>query len=94
MKSLLEALYAGEITPWQSALPKTDEHQALLKKIENEEHYFSEKMSSDDYKRFQSLEDLLTLADHLETADIYARGFALGTLLMQEVMALRERLMQ
>ena len=94
MKSLLEALYADEITPWQSNSSKTDKRQALLKQIENEEHYFSEKMSSDDYKRFQSLEDLLTLADHLESADVYARGFSLGALLMQEILALRERLMQ
>lgn len=84
--SIMEALFDGRVIPWERRNTHTSERKALEEKIENEKRHFIEKMSIDDCKRFQDLENLLGNATFDEEVDIYSHGFMLGMLLMMEVM--------
>lgn len=88
--SIMEALFDGRIIPWERRNTHTAERKALEEKIEGEEQYFSQKMSLDDRERFENLEYLCSEAAFDEEVDIYSHGFTLGALLMMEVMAKKE----
>lgn len=84
--SIMEALFDGRIIPWERRSPPTPERRELAAKIENEKRHFVEKMSLDDCKRFEELENLYNQAALDEEVGVYAHGFTLGALLMMEVM--------
>ena len=61
---------------------RTAEYLAINHKIEGEKHYFTQKMSLDDYQRFEALERLYTQSSYLEQIDAFSHGFKLATMLM------------
>jgi hypothetical protein len=85
-KSILESLYHGKISPYSRPAVSTPERKELAKRIQAEKEYFTGKMSPDDIRRFDNLEDLLSADFHNENADIFSNGFSLGALLMLEIM--------
>lgn len=82
MKNFMDDLYYGRIVPWERRPTKSAERVEINHKIEIEKHYFIEKMSLDDCKRFQQLENLYMQATGIEDADIFAYGVAFGTRFM------------
>lgn len=84
--SIMEALFDGRVIPWERRPNFTDEHKEIIRKIQTEKRYFTEKMSRDDACRFQELEDLYGGMAHCEEVNTYSHGFTLGALLMLEVM--------
>lgn len=84
--SIMEALFDGRIIPWERSSVHTPERMALEERIQKEKKYFVEKMSLDDCQRFQALEGLYSEAAFDEETGVYSHGFALGALLMLEVM--------
>ena len=63
MKSILNDLYFGRISPWEPKPDDNDKRRALNRKIESEKHYFMQKMSLDDVQRFQDFQNLLLEED-------------------------------
>ena len=88
--SIMEALFDGKIIPWERRNTNSAERKALEERIENEKQYFIGKMSLDDGKRFEAFVDLYTEAAYDEEVEIYSHGFTLGALLMLEVTAKKE----
>lgn len=87
---IMKALFNGEIAPWERSNTMSAERKSLEEKIQNEKRYFIEKMSPDDCKRFDALEELYSDATLDEEDEIFAHGFTLGALLMMEIMAKKE----
>ena len=85
--SILEALFNGRIIPWERRNSYTPERKALEAKLEAIRRYFTDKMSPDDYLRFQELEALCGDANSEDEINVYAHGFTLGVLLMVEAMS-------
>ena len=83
--SIMEALFDGKVIPWERHNTESAERKALGDKIESETRYFLEKMSLDDCRRFQALENLFAEALFVDEVAIYSHGFTLGALLMLEV---------
>jgi len=81
-RNILHNLYNGEFKAWERRPVRTAESIAISRKIENEQRYFMQKMSLDDCKRFQELEDLYHSSSHFEQMDAFSYGFKLGTILM------------
>ena len=90
--SIMEALFVGRVIPWERYNLMSAERKALEEKIQKEKRYFIEKMSLDDCKRFEELEGLYNEAGLDEEVDIYSNGFTLGALLMMEVMAKKQEI--
>ncbi|MGL5436125.1 MAG: DUF6809 family protein [Lachnospiraceae bacterium] len=83
--SILRGLYNGKIIPWERREPHSEERLELVRKIENGERYFMEKMSLDDCQRFQALTRLQSSLSMLTEEDVFSYGFTLGLLLALEV---------
>jgi len=83
----MEALFDGKIIPWERRNAYSAERIALEKAIESEKQYFRGKMSLEDRRRFEALENLFSDAAYDEEVEIYSHGFTLGALLMLEVTA-------
>jgi len=92
--SILEALYNGDLNPGERPYNSNPKRKRLNEKIETEREYFVGKMPPDDYQRFQALEGLQIEAAIEDEARVYSYGFALGTLLMVEVMERRDAMME
>lgn len=86
MKSLLDDLYYGKISPWELHPADNPDAAALNRKIGDEERYFMQKMSVDDVGRFQNLTNLYLQSNGFATSDSFACGFKLGAGLMLEVL--------
>jgi hypothetical protein len=93
MKSIMEALFDGQVIPWERRYRMSGERKAIEEKIQREKRYFMEKMSLDDCQRLEGLENLYNEAAHDEEIDIYSHGFTLGALLMQEIMEKKSEMM-
>ena len=55
---MLREMYFGKVIPWERKNRKCVEQAELVKKIEDEERYFVQKMSLDDCERFQKLSNM------------------------------------
>ena len=93
-QSILEALYDGTFVPGELPYTSSAKRKALETKMEDENRYFMEKMSLDDCQRFQALEGLRAEAAFDGEVRVYSSGFALGALLMMEVMERRDAMIK
>lgn len=85
MKNVLRGLYNGKIIPWERREPYSAERLELVRKIEEEERYFMDKMSLDDCQRFQALINLYSSLSMSGEENVFSYGFTLGLLLGFEV---------
>jgi hypothetical protein len=85
-RNILRGLFNGNIIPWERKEPRSEELLETVRKIEEEERYFMEKMSLDDCQRFQAYSNLHShLSSHGEE-NLFSYGFTLGLLLARDVM--------
>jgi len=92
MEGILRGLYNGRIIPWERREPRNEAFLETIRKIEDEERYFIQKMSLDDCQRFQALTKLYSELSSIEEENIFSYGFTLGLLLMMDVMKEAENL--
>ena len=90
--SIMQALFYGEVRPLERRCVMSEERKELEKSIEHEKRHFTDKMSLDDCKRFEELLGLYSGAAIDEEVGIYSHGFTLGALLMMEVIANKEEI--
>ena len=91
-KSIFEALFYGKINPFDCRMPLGDERKDIEKKISGAKDYLRTKLSSDDWERFEQLENLYTQASNDDDVKNFAKGFIMGALLMLEITAGKEAL--
>ena len=85
MKSILRSLYNGDIIPLERRPSYNEKHREILRKIEDEERYFMQKMSLDDCERFQALSNLHMELFASEEDNLFSYAFTLGLLLAMDV---------
>ncbi len=92
MKTLLEELYNGNVFPNELIVPRDPEYTRLNAKISEAIETWREKLSADDFKRLDSLIDLVGESGYLVETDTFIYGFRLGAGIMLEVMAEKDSL--
>lgn len=85
MSTVLHDLYYGRISPWERRPVCNEESLELGRKIEDEKRYFVQKMSLDNCRRFQELENLYTQCSDIDQLDVFSNGFKLGVKFMVAV---------
>jgi hypothetical protein len=88
-KSILEALYRGEIVPFER--PSNPNSWETEEKICNEKDYLKTILSHDDYTRLEYMESLYGQKIKDEENDLFVYSFMLGALIMQELIEQRAR---
>ena len=85
MKSILQALYDGEIFPDELIVPKDPEYRPIHRKISAEKEYLKQKLTEEDYKRLEKIDNLLCQATSMSAYEAFSYGFKLGAILMIEI---------
>ena len=83
---MLREIYSGKVIPWERRNRSSKEQLEIVRKIEDEERYFIQKMSLDDCERFQKLSNLYSELATSEEGEIFSYGFAMGALLMKDML--------
>ena len=81
MENILHDLYYGRINEQKRRPPHAPEYTEVNLKIEDEKRYFNQKMSMEDYERFESLETLYAESSEYEQFGAFSHGFKLGLML-------------
>ena len=85
MKSILEELHDGAVYPAELICPTDPEYRPMNQKISEEIDYFTSKMSEEDGKRFDKLDELFSRSSYMYATASFIYGFRLATLIMIEV---------
>ena len=83
---MLRELYFGKIIPWERKSRICEEQLARLKKIEEEENYFLNKLSPEDGERFKAFQNLNDNFTSSEDGDTFSYGIAMGAMLMMDIL--------
>lgn len=87
MKSIIEQLYYGNISPWEDLFPKNPEYRTLWKEAQQKEAYLTEKLPAEDADNFNEYHDLVQKANCIEIYESFSYGFRLGMSLLWEVVS-------
>ena len=85
-KSFMEALYYGEIRPFEYETKHSPEYDAAEADIEEAKTYLKGRLSPEDAEHLDDLEDLYNHFSTFENVDCFAHGLRFGILLMMDVM--------
>lgn len=85
MKTILHDLYFGNISPLEHRFPEDPELILVNLQIEEGREKLSQRMTEEDRKQLEELENLYASAALLENIEIFSLGFKLGTKMLLEV---------
>lgn len=83
-KSLLQKLYDGEIYPAEKICVRTPEFKELTRILSDEKQYFMNSLTPDEWKKFESIENLQIEKSSAYAFENFTYGFRLGVKLMIE----------
>ena len=86
-------MYDGKIDPWQRHNRCSAEQLKLVRKIADEEKYFEDKLTPDDFGRLQALFTMYSEVSEMDECEIYAYGFSVGLLIMQDVISVAKTIL-
>ena len=86
-KTLLEQLYYCDFLPSESIQPSDPDYKSTCQKIDEEITFLSERLSSGDKERLDTLVNLLFDKSCMTDYDNFAYGFRVGAQLILELMA-------
>ena len=82
---MLRELYYGKLIPWERHYRNDAKQLEIMRKTAEEEKYFEETLTPDDFQRLQALFSMYSKIFELDEYEIYSHGFSAGMLLMQDV---------
>ena len=83
---MLRDLYYGKIIPCERKNRVIEEQHEIVKRIADEEMYFTNKISQEDCERFQKLSGMYSELFETEEVEIFTYGISMGVLLMRDTM--------
>lgn len=92
MRSILEALYCGDIRPVETIIPTDPEYRALNRKISETIKRWEKKLSATEFSELEELLDLRSKSGSMYAEASFINGFQLGALMMTEVYTAKNEL--
>ncbi|MGD8401501.1 MAG: hypothetical protein PVH64_11325 [Bacillota bacterium] len=93
MRSFLEALYGGWISPAEMSAPKNPEYRQINRKIDELRKEWQQKLTEENCEQLETILDLCREADSIEVTASFEYGFRWGAAIMVEVIIGREELL-
>lgn len=90
MKSILKALYMGNLELSQGSFPKDSEYRDIIHSISDIKTVFEEKLTIEDTEKLERLYDLQSEIASFDTNESFRSGFCVGALVTLEVMTGKE----
>lgn len=92
MKTILEALYRGQINPDEVIVPSQPEYRAISRQVSERTVQWRERLGEEAFRELEEYFDLCDSANSMHVEAAFLHGFKLGTNLLIEVMNSREEL--
>ncbi|AZK48575.1 DUF6809 family protein [Paenibacillus lentus] len=92
MRSILEALYCGDIRPVETIVPTDPEYRTLNRKIFEALKTWEKKLSAIEFSQLEELLDLRSRSSSMYAKVSFIHGFQFGALMMTEVYTARDEL--
>ncbi|MCM3698609.1 DUF6809 family protein [Paenibacillus macerans] len=92
MKTILEALYRGQLHPDEAIVPSHPEYRPLSRQVEAQTEKWRERLGEDAFRELEEYFDLCDSVDSMHIEAAFLQGFRLGANLIIEVMSKREEL--
>ena len=90
MKSFVEALYYGNLVPWERGRPQDPKYTPINRRIDDIEEHFRKTLPPEEQERFKELRDLHIQSSFIQDTDAFAYGLNMGMLLVIEAMNFKE----
>lgn len=92
MKTILEALYRGQINPDEMIVPSQPEYRSVSRQVAAQTEQWRERLGEEVFRELEHYFDMCDMADSMHVEAAFQHGFRLGANLLIEVMSNREEL--
>ncbi|WP_019640786.1 DUF6809 family protein [Paenibacillus fonticola] len=92
MKSMLEALFHGDIRPEEQVVPRNPDYRSISRRVSEAMELWKEKLSSEDFNQLEAMLDLRSQSESIYATNTFINGFQLGALIMMEIYTAKENL--
>lgn len=92
MKTILEALYRGQINPDEIIVPSQPEYRSLSRQVSEHTLQWRERLGEEAFRELEEYFDLCDSASSMHVEAAFLHGFRLGANLLIEVMSSRGEL--
>ncbi|WP_375105218.1 DUF6809 family protein [Paenibacillus sp. RS8] len=92
MKSIIEALYHGQLRPDERIVPSHPEYRALSRKVAEQSQEWQARLGQETFRELDAFFDLTEKVDSIYIEAVFIHGFKLGANMMIEIMGSREDL--
>lgn len=87
MKTILEALYHGQIHPDEVIVPSQPEYRSVTHQVAAQTEQWRERLGEEVFRELEEYFDLCDRADSMHVEAAFLHGFKLGANLLIEVMS-------
>lgn len=92
MRSMLEALYYGEIRPEENIVSTNSEYRKISRRVSEAMGIWKGKLSNDDFNQLEAMLELRSQSESMHATSTFINGFQLGALMMLEICSAKEEL--
>ncbi|GIP12706.1 MAG: hypothetical protein E7L01_20590 [Paenibacillus macerans] len=92
MKTILEALYHGQLHPDEVIVPSQPEYRSVSRQVAAQTEQWRERLGEEAFRELEEYFDLCDSVDSMHIEEAFLHGFRLGANLIIEVMSNREEL--
>ncbi|MFP4973787.1 DUF6809 family protein [Paenibacillus sp. CN-4] len=92
MKTILEALYHGQIKPDEIIVPSQPEYRSVSQQVSAQTVQWRERLGEEVFRELEEYFDLCDSASSMHVEAAFLHGFRLGANLLIEVMSNREEM--
>ncbi|RAV06403.1 DUF6809 family protein [Paenibacillus sp. YN15] len=92
MKTILEALYHGQIYPNELIMPSQPEYRAASRQVAAQTEQWRKRLGKEVFRELEEYIDLCDSVESMHAEAAFSHGFRLGANLIMEIMSNREEL--
>lgn len=92
MKTILEALYRGQIYPDEVVVPSQPEYRSVSRQVSVQTVQWRERLGEEAFRELEEYLDLCDSASSMHVEAAFLHGFRLGANLLIEVMSNKDEL--
>jgi hypothetical protein len=87
MKSIIEQLYIGKITPEEDIIPEDPQYRAISGQVSNMMEMWRKKLSPEDFELLEQMLDLKVELHAMQNKACFVQGYKLGAKMTAEALS-------
>lgn len=87
MKSIIEQLYIGKITPEEDIIPEDPQYRAISGQVSNMMEMWKKKLSPEDFELLEQMLDLKVELHAMQNKACFVQGYKLGAKMTAEALS-------